>query len=60
MTIRDIQVIYEDQAHEQIVKQGDDSVYDFQEVPISGEPKMDNGQSSNMQNMVQYNHQPVS
>ena len=37
-----------------MVKQGDDSVYDFQEVPISGDPQQDaNQRQSHHQNQYQ-------
>merc|ERR1712131_559344 len=43
------QVVYEDGSQgDHIVKQGDDSVYDFQEVPISSDPKMEQQGGSNM------------
>jgi len=49
------QVVYEDGSQgDHIVKQGDDSVYDFQEVPISSDPKMEQQGGSNMQGMVNY------
>lgn len=40
------------------VKQGDDSVYEFQEVPIASDPKMEQHQGQGQGQMQQYNGHP--
>ena len=49
-------MVYEEQGHDTIVKQGDDSVYDFQEVPITSDPKMEQQAGTGMP-MQQYQPQ---